>query len=231
MIDNRKVLAMIPARGGSKGIKNKNILDIQGKPLIAYTIEAAKDSSFVDRIFVSTDSEKIKEISEQYGAAVPFLRPAELAQDKTPTLDVVLHDIKKLEAIGEIYDILILLQPTSPLRTADNIDEALEIFLANECRPLAAVSKVSDHPILIRTISGGGSLEKLLPESSTVRRQDMPAYYRVNGSIYIYLIDEINNGTSFNDSPVPYIMGQEQSVDIDDESDVAMAQYYLTSRA
>lgn len=229
MIHNKKVLALIPARGGSRGIKNKNILDICGKPLIAYTIEAAKKSSYIDNVVVSTDSEKIKRVSEEYGAWTPFLRPAELAGDKTPTLDVVLHTVKVLKTKGYVYDILILLQPTSPLRTVSDIDGALELFVEHQCRPLAAVSKVSDHPLLIRTVGADGDMQKLLPVQSTVRRQDMPAYYKINGSIYINLMSEINEKTSFNDNSVAYIMSNERAVDIDHEVDAVAAQFYLNA--
>ena len=228
MINNKKVLAMIPARGGSKGIKNKNILGIQGKPLITYTIEAAQNSVYIDDIVVSTDSEKIKQISEQYNAWVPFLRPAELAMDETPTIDAVLYTVHKLREMGYQYDILVLLQPTSPLRTGDDIDGAIKVFAHNAYQPLVSVSSVSDHPILIRSIGDNGHLEKLLQvENSSVRRQDMPLYYRVNGSIYINLICEINQGTSFNDNPIPYIMERNHAIDIDHYLDVALVEYCL----
>lgn len=228
MIDNKKILALIPARGGSKGIKNKNIIDINGKPLIAYTIEAAKKSIYIDDIVVSTDSEKIKQSAAQFGAWIPFLRPAALAKDQTPTLDVVLHTIESLKKMGHTYDIFLLLQPTSPLRTSANIDQALEIFLTNKCQPLAAVTKVSDHPLLIRSIAKDGYMEKLLQKQSTLRRQDMPDYYKLNGSIYIRLISDINEKTSFNDSPVPYIMPEANAVDIDHALDILIVQFYLS---
>lgn len=227
MIQGKKVLAIIPARGGSKEIKNKNILDICGKPLIAYTIGAAGSSIYIDDVVVSTDSEQIQKISEKYGAWVPFLRPAELAEDKTPTLDVVLHAVEALKTKGYVYDILILLQPTSPLRIASDIDGALKLFLEHRCRPLAAVSRVEDHPVLIRTVGADGYMQKLLPMQSTLRRQDMPVYYKINGSIYINLISEINKRTSFNDNPVPYIMPDERAVDIDHDVDIVTVQFYL----
>ncbi|MEY8333919.1 acylneuraminate cytidylyltransferase family protein [Lachnospiraceae bacterium 47-T17] len=227
MIQNKKVLAVIPARGGSKGIKNKNILELHGKPLIAYTIEAAKGSAYIDAVVVSTDSERIKRISEEYGAWVPFMRPGALAGDETPTVDAVLHVIETLKAEGYAYDILVLLQPTSPLRTASDIDGALDVFFAQQCRPVAAVSKVSDHPILMRTVGEDGAMEKLLPVKSTVRRQDLPAYYKINGSIYVNLTGDLNENTSFNDNPAAFIMPGERALDIDEMVDVLIAQYYL----
>lgn len=227
MIDKKKVLAVIPARGGSKGIKDKNILPLQGKPLIAYTIEAAKRSAYVDEVLVSTDSEKIRDVAERYGAIVPFLRPAELAGDETATLDVVLHAVRAMSGMGKVYDVLLLLQPTSPLRNDSDIDAALETFSRNGCQALVGVSKVDDHPILMRTIGEDGRLKRLLSANSTVRRQDMPLYYKVNGSIYINLICELNEKTSFNDNPVPYVMESDRAVDIDSDLDVMIADFYL----
>lgn len=230
MIGNRKVLALIPARGGSKGIKDKNIIDVEGRPLIAYSIEAAAASQYIDRIIVTTDSEKIKIISEKWGAEVPFLRPAEYAADNSTTLAAVLHAIRKLQSEGETFDILVLLQPTSPLRTKEDIDGALEKFIRIGCEALAGISPVADSPVLIRRLNENGRMEKLLQISSTVRRQDMPKYYRINGSIYINNIDEVDENTSFNDNPIPYVMDVEHAVDVDDLKDLEVVKYYLRMR-
>lgn len=227
MFNNQKILALIPARGGSKGIKDKNIIFLAGKPLIAYSIEAAKYSKYIDDIIVTTDSEKIAEISKQYGASVPFMRPAELAADTSKTIDAVLHAIQTLKTMGKEYDVLILLQPTQPLRTNKDIDEAIEIYYQNKEEGLVSVSPVDDSPLLIRSISNDGKLLNLLSQNSTCRRQDMPEYYKVNGCIYINKIDEIDKNTSFNDNKVPFIMRKEHSVDIDELSDLWMAEYYL----
>lgn len=227
MFNNQKILALIPARGGSKGIKDKNIIFLAGKPLIAYSIEAAKYSKYIDDIIVTTDSEKIAEISKQYGASVPFIRPAELATDTSKTIDAVLHAIRTLETMGKEYDVLVLLQPTQPLRTNNDIDEALEVYYKNKEEGLVSVSFVDDSPLLIRSISNEGKLLNLLSQNSTCRRQDMPEYYKVNGCIYINKIDEINENMSFNDNKVPFIMRKEHSVDIDELSDLWMAEYYL----
>ena len=229
MIDNKRVLALIPARGGSKGIKDKNIVEVMGRPLINYTIEAAKGSKYIDRIVVSTDSIIIKNISEESGADVPFLRPEYLASDTATTLEAVLHAIYILEEMGDSYDILVLLQTTSPLRTTKDIDGAIETFIENECNSVVAVSPVNDSPILIRTIDQNGKLKKLLKCGSTIRRQDMPTYYRVNGSIYVNLVQNINKYTSFNDNGVPYFMDKERSLDIDEPIDLELFKYYLNN--
>lgn len=231
MIDGKRVLALIPARGGSKGIKDKNIYPLCGKPLIAYSVDAGKGSRYVDHVIVSTDSIKIAKTAREYGADVPFLRPEEYAADTSRTIDAVLHAICWLERNGEHYDILLLLQPTQPLRTAEDIDEALEIFMKAEGQPVVSVSEVKEHPILIRTIGEDGKLVHLLNQLSTVRRQDMSVFYRVNGCIYINLIDELMENTSFNDNPVPFVMTREHSVDIDELSDIALAEYYLRNRS
>lgn len=222
MINNLKVLALIPARGGSKGIKDKNIYDINGKPLIAYSIIAAQNSKYVDDVVITTDSEKIKEVAENFGANVPFLRPAELASDNSKTIDAVVHAINMLNNIKNRggYDVLILLQPTCPLRTTEDIDNSLELFVSKRCVALVSVNKVKEHPILMRKINEDGMMDNLLNLPSTIRRQDMPPIYKVNGSIYINLIKELSNDTSLNDNPLAYITDDEHSVDIDDLDDI-----------
>ena len=228
MFSGKKILALIPARGGSKGIPGKNIIALMGKPLIAWTIEAALKSAFIDRVIVSTDSTQIAEVSRKFGADVPFMRPAELAQDKSKTIDAIIHAIEKLNASGNIYDVLILLQPTSPLRTSEDIDGALKTFFANNNKSLVSISPVEDNPLLIRTLNPDKiTMNRLLDTSSTCRRQDMPEYYRVNGSIYINLIREININTSFNDNIIPFVMSKDHSVDIDEPADLAKAEYYI----
>lgn len=226
MYDDKMILGIIPARGGSKGIPHKNIINICGKPLIAYTIEAGLGSKYIDYLMVSTDDKEIADASKKHGAEVPFLRPSELAADTSKTIDAVLHGLNTLKRQKKVFDVLVLLQPTQPLRTALDIDGAIIKFFANGCRSLASVSEVDDHPILIRSIEND-SLKRILNISSTCRRQDMPKYYRINGCIYINSISEINRSTSFNDNIVPYVMEKEKSVDIDDYKDIAIAEYFL----
>lgn len=226
MYNGKKFLGLIPARGGSKGIPHKNIKDLCGKPLIAYTIEAGLKSKYIDYLLVSTDDKVIADIARNYGASVPFLRPAELAEDTSKTIDVVVHAIEKLKNMGMTFDTLVLLQPTQPLRTSYDIDQAVETYIKNHCEPLVSVSPVDDHPLLIRSIKDD-RLIPLINASSTCRRQDMELYYRVNGCIYINEVDCINENTSFNDNVVPYIMEKEHSVDIDDPCDLVIAQYYM----
>ena len=225
----KKILALIPARGGSKGIRNKNITSLYGKPLIAYTVEAAIKSKYIDEVVISTDSFEIAEIAKAYGAKIPFMRPTELAQDHSKTIDVVIHAIQELNQSRE-YDALILLQPTQPLRNEEDIDVAIEEYFYRGEKSLVSISEVNDHPLLIRQINESGQLVKLLNTSSTCRRQDMPTFYRVNGCIYINKISEINAETSFNDNEIPFVMKKERSVDIDEPIDLALAEYYLKNR-
>ena len=227
MLEGLKILALIPARAGSKGIKNKNIVDLAGKPLIAYSIEAAKESRYIDKIVVSTDGVKIAETAKRYGASVPFLRPEEFAQDTSKTIDAVLHCVDTLEQMGEHYDVLCLLQPTEPMRTTEDIDCAIEKFVENGKVGLASISEVDDHPILIRSVDENGRMKSLLHVNSTCRRQDMPQYYRINGAIYINLVTELSPETSFNDNPIPYIMDKRHSIDIDEMDDLMRAELYV----
>lgn len=227
MIDNKIVLGLIPARGGSKGIKDKNIVDLCGKPLISYTIDAAKKSKYIDDVVISTDSEKIAKVANEYGAEVPFLRPESLATDTAKTIDAVISAIEMLQEMGRTYDILVLLQPTQPLRTSYDIDEALEKFLQNEEKGLVSICQANESPLLVRSLNENGEMKKLLEISSTCRRQDMPTFYKINGCIYINSISSIDNELSFNDNPIPYIMPKERSIDIDEMEDLILAEYYL----
>lgn len=218
-----KRLAYIPARGGSKGIPKKNIVQIGDLPLIAFTIVAAIKSGLFERVMVSTDSQEIADIAKKYGAWIPFLRDPAVAQDGTTTIATVMSDKSRLEAMGEKFDEFVLLQCTSPFRTAEDIKGA--VALAEKVGAgVASVSPVSDHPLLMRTADEDGKLTKLLQVSSTCRRQDMPPFYRVNGAIYVNKWEELCPTLSFNDNPYGYIMEQKDSLDVDSLADLKKAQ-------
>lgn len=227
MYKDKKILAIIPARGGSKGIKNKNIVDLCDRPLISYSIATALESKYIDKVVISTDSEEIAEVARRYDAEVPFLRPKELASDTAKTIDAVMHCIESLEEIGQNYDYLVLLQPTQPLRQTYHIDEAIELLINKGEDSLISVRKVIDHPILIRTIDKEGRAVNLLHQSSTQRRQDFKEYYKVNGSIYINKIDQLNYETSLNDNKLCYIMEDKYDIDIDEHFDLSIAELKL----
>lgn len=217
MIDGKKVLAIVPARGGSKGIPKKNIIDVNGKPLIAYTLEEAKKSKYIDQIVVSTDDQKIKEVSDRYGDFVPFMRPAELATDEAKTIDVVLHVIEELPD----YDLLILLQPTSPLRRVEHIDEAFEKLIESGKDSLVSLTKVKKHPNWMFYVDDKGNMVSVTGEEIAHQRQALREAYVLNGAIYISNIDFIKEKRSmFNLSSFAYRMAYSLSMDIDDSNDI-----------
>ena len=231
MIDSKSVLAIIPARGGSKGIPHKNIADVNGRPLISYTIEAALECTFIDKVLVSTDDKEIAAISQQYGASVPFLRPDYLSSDTAKSIDAVLHAVTYCAEHDKPYDIVVLLQPTSPLRTGEDISGALCYFIENRCDSLLSLSELEEHPILTRQIDENTKrLKSLLSMESTVRRQDMAPYYHVNGAIYINYCKDLSRDTSLNDNHYGYVIPSLHSIDIDTYADLELASYYLSKR-
>lgn len=227
MFDNNKVLAIIPARGGSKGIPGKNIKCLCGHPLIAYTINAALKSRYVDDVLVSTDSEEIARISNQYGAETPFLRPSHLAQDTSKSVDALVHARDYMRSNNRVYDSVVLLQPTSPLRRASDIDGAIESYYSHGRIGVASVQEAAESPVLTRHMDEFGLLHPLMPMSSSVRRQDMPKFFHVNGAIYVNDFSSLNTGTSLNDNPVAYLMSKDVSIDIDSLDDFLRAQEIL----
>ncbi len=227
MIYNKKVLCIIPARGGSKGIPRKNIIEIDGKPLVAYSIECAKESRYIDSVVVSTDDEEIAAVSKAWGAEVPFLRPKELAHDTSKTIEAVLFTVGELKKRTCIFDILVLLQPTHPLRTAVQVDEAIRLFMEKQ-EDVVSLSAVSEHPILMRKLDETTqNVKPLLSQNSTVRRQDMETFFIVNGAIYVNGIQNLSKETSFNDNPIGYVMNESITVDIDDELDLMWARFLM----
>ncbi len=230
MYDGMTFLALIPARGGSKGIPRKNVRPLDGKPLIAYSIEAALGSAVVDDIVVTTDDEEIASVARDWGAEVPFMRPAELAADESKTIDCVVHARDTMRGMGREYDGLILLQPTSPLRASSDIDEAVTVWTEHGKLGLCSVSVVEENPLLLRTLGEGGVVHPVISHSSTMRRQDVPAYYRVDGSIYINRFSELSLSTSLNDNPIGYLMSKKRSIDIDTFEDFRHAEEALRDK-
>jgi len=223
MYESKKIVAVIPARGGSKGIPDKNIIEVFDRPLIDFTIAEAKKSQYLDDVIVSTDSEKIAEVAKKCGATVPFLRSESLSTDNASTIDVLIDTINRLEGLNKTYDYIVLLQPTQPLRQVFHIDEAIKIMIDNNYPSLTSVNLVDDHPLLYRTMDRNGRLTNLLNMESTVRRQDFPAYYKVNGSIYINKINnEFNKDVSLNDNSFAYIMDSKYDSDIDEPMDLEL---------
>lgn len=219
MIQGRSVLAIIPARGGSKRLPNKNTRCLNGKPLIAYSIEAALTSKYVDAVVVSTDSGEIRRIAEAAGAEAPFLRPDELASDTSGTLPVVAHAIEYYrQSLQKTFDIVLLLQPTSPLRTTVDIDCAAELFMTKSADAVISVCPAEHSPLWCNTLPDDLSLTGFLPNSVLNRRsQDLPTYYRINGAIYLCVVERLLKEQTFFicNNAYAYIMEQERSIDID----------------
>ncbi len=217
-------IAIIPARGGSKGIPGKNLAPLGGQPLIAWTINAAQAAATVDRTVVSTDDRDIAAVAEQHGAEVPALRPPELATDEASTDAVLQYAVDLLELDDD--DVVILLQPTSPLRTAKDIDAAATLFLQTDCDVVMGTRLPRDHPDLC-FLDGDGHLEALRPDG-LVRRQDLRRAVAINGSIYVATARHIRGGPLLRGRMKGHLMSSAHSVDIDEPEDLSYAEWLLT---
>ncbi len=219
-------IAIIPARGGSKRLPNKNILPFSGKPLITWTIEAALESKLFDMVLVSTDSQEIADIATHAGATVPFLRPAKLASDTATTNDVISHMVKWIEVHYRAVSRITLLQPTSPLRDANNIKEAMALYDMKNALAVISVCEL-EHPIqYCNRLPADLSMEGFLPTAANRRSQELETYYRLNGAIYIFGREFVGNMLDiYSKGSLAYIMNKYKSIDIDDEFDFNMAEF------
>ncbi len=229
MYKNKKILALIPARANSKRLPHKNIMPLRGKPLIAWTLEQAKKSKYIDKIIVSTDSKKIAKISKRYGATVPFLRPKELATVDAKGIDVVLHAIDWLNNRGEVFELLVLLQPTSPLRIAEDIDKTVKLLFLKSAQAIISVCEVAYSPLWAKVLPEDGNMKDFLRlEVINKNRQKLPKFYRINGAVYLAYWNYIKVKKSFlGDKTYAYIMPKHRSVDIDEEIDFKFAELLL----
>jgi CMP-N,N'-diacetyllegionaminic acid synthase len=220
-----RLCALIPARGGSKGLARKNLRPFRGTPLVAHAVETARQVAGLDRIVVSTDDDEIADIARRAGADVPFLRPPELATDETPTLPVVQHAVRWLEAHGVGVDAVVLLQATSPLRTAQHVDAVIRKFVETGADSVTTVCAVEDNPYWMQRLDGD-RLRPLMAEGQRYgRRQDLPAVYRLTGAVYVTRRDVImEQGRLLGDDTRATIVGRRASVDIDDELDLRLCE-------
>lgn len=219
-------LAIIPARSGSKGLKDKNIKLMNGKPLLSYSIAVAKDSGIFDEIMVSTDSQKYADIAVQYGASVPFLRSTENSSDTAGSWDMVLEVLNNYKGLGRKFDTVCLLQPTSPLRVAKDIFDAYKDFQENSVDALTSVCEVDHSPLWTMTLDEDRMLTEYKKNSSNAPRQKLATYYRINGAIYIRKIEYDNYSVKLkDDKEIAFIMDKRRSIDIDDEIDFEIAEY------
>ena len=222
-------LAVITARSGSKGLKDKNIKLLNGYPLIAYTIWAAQKSGMFQEIFVSTDSGQYAEIARQYGANVPFLRSEELSGDHASSWDTVREAVEQYKDIGKQFDTVALLQPTSPLRQAADIIGGYQLFQSKGADYVVSVCKMDHSPLWSNTLPDDLSMEQFIPDEVKHRsRQDLPDYYRINGALYIAGTDALDHISEMYDKGCyAYIMPQERSIDIDTELDFKIAEFLM----
>ncbi len=227
------ILAIIPARGGSKGLPGKNIKPLNGKPLVAYSIEAANKSKFINKLVLSTDSNEISQVCSHYDIEIPFMRPAELATDDADATDAYRYTIDRLQKeTGYNPDIVVILQPTSPLRTAQDIDNAIEIFLKNNANAVIGVCETDVHPNRIKIIQDDGTIRPRSNRKGVFgNRQDNDKVYLHNGNMFVFkpsvLFDESGE---YPDKTYPYIMPVEHSTDIDTQHDFDITEFLMRKR-
>lgn len=223
-------IAIIPARSGSKGVKDKNIRDLAGKPLMAHTIDAAIQSGQFDEVMVSTDSERYAEIAIVYGAKVPFLRSEQTATDAASSWDMVEEVLSKYEALGKSFDTFCLLQPTSPLRNAEDIQEAYELYRKKSSFAVVSVCEAEHSPLWCGHLPENRELISFIDAESMKQRQAGGKFYRLNGAIYIVNVKKFREDRFlYQKGSFAYIMSQERSVDIDTEIDFLYAQMILSN--
>jgi CMP-N,N'-diacetyllegionaminic acid synthase len=225
MIAGNKVLAVIPARGGSKGVPRKNLRSAGGKPLIAWTIEEARKSAYIDRLVLSSDDKAIMAVARDWGCEIPFTRPAEIAMDETPGIDPVLHALQMLPG----FDIVVLLQPTSPLRISADIDGCIELCAAPDADACVSVSEAAQSPYWMYALDEKGAMMPCLPVREVyARRQDLPKAYVLNGAVYAARTSWLASSRTFlSERTKAFVMPQARSLDIDTEKDLQMLNIHL----
>ena len=229
-----KILALVPARGGSRGIPGKNIRELSGKPLLAYTAEAARQSNLFDRTVLSTDSEKIAAVGRRFELDSPFLRPAELAADDTPMLPVVEHALEQLADDGFEADIIVLLQPTAPLRRPHHIQDAIQILRNTGCDSVVSVVEVPRHysPDFVLRLEND-RLRPFLPQGERVhRRQDARQSYSRDGTVYAFWRSTLTKyGSIYGEDCRPFVIPRRESINLDNEDDWLAAERWLRAPA
>ena len=227
-----RVVGLITARGGSKGIPRKNITPVAGKPLMAWTIEAARSAQSLGRVIVSTDDAEHAEVARAWGAEVPFLRPAALAGDYSLHVDTVVHALEWLAAHGDRPEFVMTLQPTSPLRTAEDIDAAVRLAADRSASTVVSVSQAMTHPFLTMSVTDDGKLADFIPKPSDLRRQSFPQAYALNGAIFLHRCESLLAGRQMCPADAyAYLMPIDRSLDIDTPWDLHVAELILRDRA
>lgn len=232
MYKGKNILCVIPARGGSKGLPKKNIKRLLGRPLISYTIEQAGSSKYIDRVIVSTDDKYIAAISRRYGAETPFIRPKKLASDKSGMVDVLLHAVNWMEKREKYsFDIVVLLQVTSPLRSVKDVDKCIELLFKRDADSIFSVTESHRSPYFNMVELRNDNSVKLVKRGNFLTRQQTPLVYDINGSVYIWRKDALKSKKKviLKKSHI-YIMPKERSIDIDDSIDLNIAKMLLKSK-
>lgn len=227
MYSNKTFLAIIPARSGSKRLPNKNIKELCGKPLMAWSIEAGLQSKYIDEVVVSTDSQEYANIAMQYGAKIPYLRPQSLSEDLSTTIDTLKHMINFYANTLQLhFDYVVLLQPTNPARQAKHIDEAIEKLLSYQGNAIIGVCQCEHSPLWCNTLPENQRMDNFInPKIYNIRSQDLPTYYRLNGAIYIARTEWLMQSKSnFGENTYAYKMPIENSIDIDSLLDFKIAE-------
>ncbi len=229
MVELKKILAVITARGGSKGIPGKNVKLLGDKPLIAYSIDVAKKSKLITHTIISTDDQTIADVAKTYGGDVPFIRPKEIAEDKTKHVPVMQHAIEFMEKKNGIkYDYVVILQPTSPFRLVEDVDETLKKLISAEAdSAVTLVDCGNDHPVKAKKLVKGKVLPYSLPEPEGVRRQDLEPAYRRSGAVYAMRRDLIMEGSLYGKEIVGHVVPADRSVDIDTPFEWFRAEWML----
>lgn len=228
-----KNLAVIPARCGSKGLKDKNIKELCGKPLLAYSVEAALQSGIFDCVHVSTDSEEYQQIAIEHGADVPFLRSEQLASDTSSTWDAMRFVVDEYRKRGEEFDLITVLQPTSPLRTAEDIVGAYKFFMDKDANMISSVCEMDHSPLWSNVLPDDLSMEDFEDEKLVfLPRQQLPTYYRENGAIYMMKTEHLfSRKNIYKEKCYAYIMDKSHSIDIDTELDFLIAETIMQANA
>ena len=224
-------LAVITARSGSKGLQDKNIKMLKDKPLLAYSIEAAKQSGIFSKIFVSTDSERYAETARKYGADVPFLRSEKIAGDSASSWDAVRESLCRYEDLGQQFDTVCLLQPTSPLRSSEDIINGYQLFIEKEADYVISVCQTEHSPLWSNTLSADMSMDGFIDkEIYSKPRQELPVYYRINGALYIVRVSALDRVDNlYCKGCYAYVMPMERSIDIDTALDFQMAELLMNA--
>lgn len=232
MINGKKVLGLVTARGGSKGLPGKNIKLLNGIPLLCYSVRAGLESAYVDDVVISTDDEAIALAAEDCGCEVPFMRPAELAGDSARSTDVIVHALKTLKEMGREYDIFVLLQPTAPLRNAGHVDDCLEMLAEKGADSVVSVTEAEHHPLGMNILPDDMCMKDFIrPEAENRPRQELPKYFRINGGVYAVKCSLLTEtGRLYSERSYAYEMDAESSVDIDSALDFAFAEVLMKKR-